>query len=73
VNAEETNVSNPKSKKLIILIAVVILAIAAVIVTFFFRVKIRATTMRILKLHGEVSLEENGAEKQVKESCWTFR
>lgn len=68
MDAEEPNVSNPKSKKLIILIAVVILAIAAVVVTFFFRAKIRATTMRILKLHGEVSLEENGAEKQVKES-----
>lgn len=64
----ETAENNSKKKKIII-IAVAVLLVAAVIVAFlYFRSQIRATTMRILRIEGEVSLEDNGKNKQIRES-----
>lgn len=63
-----TNQDNNKKKKIIIMVAAILLLVVAAILFFYFRSQIRATTMRILRLEGEVSLEDNGKNKKVKES-----
>lgn len=56
-------------KKGIIIIIVAALLLIAVPVTFFLlRGKIRATTMRLVRLEGTVSMEENGRERAIKEN-----
>ena len=65
---------NTESKKkigkkgIIIIIIAALLMIAGLIAFFLFRGKIRATTMRLLRLEGTVSMEENGREKTIKEN-----
>ncbi len=65
---------NTESKKkigkkgIIIIIIAALLLIAGLIAFFLFRGKIRATTMRLLRLEGTVSMEENGREKAIKEN-----
>ncbi len=65
---------NAESKKkigkkgIIIIIIAALLLIAGLIAFFLFRGKIRATTMRLLRLEGTVSMEENGREKAIKEN-----
>ena len=67
MSEEVTSGKNP-NKKLIVILAVVVVLIAAVIIIFFLRKSgLTAITMRILRIEGTVSLEENGKEKQVKE------
>lgn len=67
--SESTESKKKIGKKGIIIIAIVaLLLIAGLIVFFLFRGKIRATTMRLLRLEGTVSMEENGREKAVKEN-----
>ncbi|MBR4168977.1 MAG: FecR domain-containing protein [Lachnospiraceae bacterium] len=50
------------------IIVAALLLVAAIIIFFIWRSKITATTMRILRLEGEVTLEDNGSPKQVKEN-----
>lgn len=67
MSEEVTSGKNP-NKKLIVILAVAVVLIAAVIIIFFLRKSgLTAITMRILRIEGTVSLEENGKEKQVKE------
>lgn len=67
MSEEVTSGKNP-NKKLIVILAVAVVLIAAVIIVFFLRKSgLTAITMRILRIEGTVSLEENGKEKQVKE------
>ncbi|MBQ9567552.1 MAG: FecR domain-containing protein [Lachnospiraceae bacterium] len=67
MSEEVTSGKNP-NKKLIVILAVAVVLIAAVIIVFFLNnSKLTATTMRVLRLEGTVSLEENCKEKQVKE------
>lgn len=61
---EDTN----KKKKIIICVIAVILVAVALIVFLYFRSQIRATTMRILRLEGEVTLTDNGKDKTVREN-----
>lgn len=66
--SEEVTSGKSPNKKLIVILAVAVALIAAVIIVFFLNnSKLTATTMRVLRLEGTVSLEENGKEKQVKE------
>lgn len=57
-----------KKKRIVMIIAGALLLVAAIIIFFIWRSKITATTMRILRLEGEVTLEDNGSPKQVKEN-----
>ncbi len=45
------------------IVAAVLLVAVAVIIFIYFRSQIRATTMRILRMEGEVSLEDNGKKR----------
>ncbi len=63
-NKQDSN----KKKKIIIIVAAVLLLVVAAILILYFRSKITATTMRILRLEGEVTLEDSGSPKQVKEN-----
>ncbi len=53
-----------KRNRILILGGVILLIIAAVLI-FWFRSQIRATTMRILRIEGEVTLEDNGKPKTI--------
>ena len=56
------------TKKLIIPIAAAAVAVLAVVLFFVIQGKsIKATTMRLLRMEGTVSLEENGKFKTIKE------
>lgn len=59
---------NKKKKRIVMIIVAALLLVAAIIIFFIWRSKITATTMRILRLEGEVTLEDNGSPKQVKEN-----
>ncbi len=50
------------------IVAAVLLVAVAVIIFIYFRSQIRATTMRILRMEGEVSLEDNGEKKTATEN-----
>ena len=63
MNPEE----NKKRKKIVIIAVAAILLVAAVVLFFVFRSQITATTMRLLRIVGEVTLEEGGKSKTVKE------
>ncbi len=56
---------NNKKKKIVIIVVAAILLVAAVITFLYFRSQIRATTMRILRIEGEVTLEDNGKPKTI--------
>ena len=57
-------------KKLLIIASAVLLAVvvAVVFIVIGTNNKIKATTMRLLKMEGTVTLEENGVAKTVKEN-----
>lgn len=55
-----------KKKKIVMIVAAVLLLVAAVIIFLYFRSQIRATTMRILRIEGEVTLEDDGKPKSIK-------
>ena len=55
-------------KKIVIAVVIVLLIIAGIIAFLLYRSGIRATTMRILRLEGTVSMQENGALKTIKEN-----
>lgn len=57
-----------KKKKIVVIVAAVLLIAAAVIIFIYFRSQIRATTMRILRMEGEVSLEDEGKKKTATEN-----
>ncbi len=57
-----------KKKKIIIIVAAALVLVAALLVFLYFRSQIRATTMRILRIEGEVTLEENAKKKSVREN-----
>lgn len=57
-----------KKKRILMIIVALLLIAAAVIIFFIWRSRITATTMRILRLEGEVTLEDNGKPKSVKEN-----
>lgn len=57
-----------KKKRMLMIIVALMLIAAAVIIFFIWRSRITATTMRILRLEGEVTLEDNGKPKPVKEN-----
>ncbi len=65
----EIKVSDDKkdsgSKKKIVIIALAVLLLIVAVVLFFFFKNISATTMRLLRVVGEVKLEENGKEKSI--------
>lgn len=54
-------------KKFFIISALIFLVIAIILVTFF-NSTIRATTMRILRLEGVVTMEDNGSSRPLKEN-----
>ncbi len=57
-----------KKKKIILIAVAILLVVAAVVAFLYFRSQIRATTMRILRLEGEVTLTDNGKDKTVREN-----
>lgn len=57
-----------KKKRIIIIVASVLILATALILFFYYRSKITATTMRILRLEGTVSLEDDGQSKPVREN-----
>ncbi|MCR5831512.1 MAG: FecR family protein [Lachnospiraceae bacterium] len=57
-----------KKKMIMMIVAAVLLVAVAVIIFIYFRSQIRATTMRILRMEGEVSLEDNGEKKTATEN-----
>ncbi len=59
---------NSKKKKIIIIAVAVLLVVAAIVAFLYFRSQIRATTMRILRIEGQVSLEDDGKSKEVREN-----
>ena len=59
----EDNQEKKSRKKVITLIAAIVLILIAALVVFWFNSQIRATTMRILRMEGVVSLEDNGKER----------
>ncbi len=57
-----------KKKKFIVIAIVLVLAIIGLVVFLVFRESIKATTMRILRLEGTVSLQDDSGMKSVKEN-----
>ncbi len=57
-----------KRKKIIIIVVAAILVIVAVAIFLYFNSRIRATTMRILRMEGEVTLEDNGKPKSITDN-----
>ncbi len=58
---------NNRKKKIIICVVAVLVLLTALILFLYNRNKISATTMRILRLEGEVTLTDDGKDKPVKE------
>ncbi len=59
------NDGNKSRKKVIALIVTIVLVLVAALIIVYFRSQIRATTMRILRIEGEVTLEDDGKPKTV--------
>ena len=59
---------NNRKKKIIICVVAVLVLLTALILFLYNRSKISATTMRILRLEGEVTLTDDGKDKSVKEN-----
>lgn len=55
-------------KRIAVIAAVVIVLILALIFILLYRKGIRATTMRLLRFEGTVTMEDNGASQAVKEN-----
>ena len=54
-----------KKKKIVMIVVAAILLVIAVIIFLYFRSQIRATTIRILRIEGGVTLEDNGKPKSI--------
>lgn len=60
---------NGKKKKIIIICVVAVFILLTALILFLYnRSKISATTMRILRIEGEVTLTDNGKDKTIKEN-----
>lgn len=57
-----------EKKRIAIISAIVIVLILALIFILLYRKGIRATTMRLLRFEGTVTMEDNGASQAVKEN-----
>ena len=55
-------------KRIVIISAIVLVVLLALIFILVYRRGIRATTMRLLRYEGTVTMEENGTSKSVKEN-----
>ncbi len=64
---DERNSKKPSKRTIIICIAAVVVVACVCVVLLFSNKAIRATTMRMLRMEGTVSLEENGKVKSVRE------
>ncbi len=60
-----TDEEKKKKRNRILILGGVILLIIVAFLIFWFRSQIRATTMRILRIEGEVTLEDNGKPKTI--------
>ena len=60
--------NNKKKKIIIICVAIALIIITALILFLYNRSKISATTMRILRIEGEVTLTDNGKDKTIKDN-----
>ena len=60
--------NSSRKKKIIICVVAVLVLLTALILFLYNRSRITATTMRILRLEGEVTLTDNGKDKSVKEN-----
>ena len=54
-----------KKKKIILIIVAAVILLLGIILFFLWRSKITATTMRILRIEGTVTLEDDGKEKTI--------
>ncbi len=54
-----------KKKRIILIIVAAVILLLGIILFFLWRSKITATTMRILRIEGTVTLEDNGKEKTI--------
>ncbi len=57
-----------KKKKIIIIASIAVIAVAGLIIFLLNRGGISATTMRVIRLEGNVNLQENGVLKAIKEN-----
>lgn len=64
----ETNPNNKKKKIIIIAAAVFLLAVIVFIFFYYRSEQFKATTMRLLRMEGEVTLEDNGKPKSIKDN-----
>ncbi len=56
-------------KQLITISAIVLVLLAVLIAILVYRSQIRATTMRLLRIEGTVTMEENGRMKDIRENA----
>ncbi len=54
-----------KKKKIILIVAIALILIAGILLFLWWRSRITATTMRILRIEGTVTLEDGGKEKTI--------
>ncbi len=64
----ENGSSQNSKRKIVILIATIVLLLVAALLVWYFSSQIRATTMRILRIEGQVDLEDNGKSKSVTDN-----
>jgi len=57
-----------KKKRIVMIVVAAIILVAAAVIFLYFRLQIRATTMRVLRMEGVVSLEDDGKEKTIREN-----
>ena len=60
--------NSSRKKKIIICVVAVLVLLTALILFLYNRSRISATTMRILRLEGEVTLTDGGKDKPIKEN-----
>lgn len=56
-------------KRIITISAIVVVLLAVLIAILVYRSQIRATTMRLLRIEGTVTMEENGKAKDIRENA----
>ena len=56
-------------KRIITISAMVVVLLAVLIAILVYRSQIRATTMRLLRIEGTVTMEENGKAKDIRENA----
>ena len=60
-----TDEEKKKKRNRVLILGGVILLIIVAFMIFWFRSQIRATTMRVLRIEGEVTLEDNDKPKTI--------